>query len=309
MFAEGTDPLIKFSGDAGRFFNSALTRESLIAIQGPEKRGKTFWCMEFMMRALRQRRKVAFFQVGDLSQRQVLMRFGARVSGMPLWPNQCGDIRYPKSIKIMANVKGQNVVKHTSIKYKTKTCDQHITQEICEQSVKRFLRHCGLSKKHTHLMISDHPSGTATVRDIEGILDQWEVEKSFIPDIIIIDYADILAPESRKHEGRDRTNETWMALRRLSQERRVLVISPTQADASSYDRHIQSMKNFSEDKRKLAHVTGLFGLNQDDREKEQSIMRLNWIVLRESAYNIRQCLYVGQCLPLGRMVCCSSLMN
>jgi hypothetical protein len=85
------------------------------------------------------------------------------------------------------------------------------------------------------------------------------------------------------------------------------VVAPTQADAASYEQHTQKMKNFSEDKRKLAHVTGLIGLNQTDTEKGGGIMRLNWIVLREAPFEARRCLYVAQCLPLGKVLCCSRL--
>jgi len=147
------------------------------------------------------------------------------------------------------------------------------------------------------------------VRDIESILDGWEKKRGFVPDVIVIDYADILAPEDSKKQIRDQTNETWASLRRLSQCRRCLVIAPTQADAASYDQHTQRMKNFSEDKRKLAHVTGMLGLNQTDSEKGAGLMRLNWIVLRETSFETRRCLYVAQCLSLGRVLCCSRLDN
>ena len=46
-----------------------------------------------------------------------------------------------------------------------------------------------------------------------------------IPDVIIVDYADILAPEdTRQSEKRHQVDETWKALRRLSQEWHALVI-------------------------------------------------------------------------------------
>ena len=97
----------------------------------------------------------------------------------------------------------------------------------------------------------------------------------------------------------------WKALRRLSQEKHCLVMAPTQADAASYDAYTLTAKNFSEDKRKLGHVTGMLGLNQIEEEKVAGIMRLNWIVLREAPFSIDRFLYVGQCLPLARSFCCS----
>ena len=84
-----------------------------------------------------------------------------------------------------------------------------------------------------------------------------------------------------------------------------MVIAPTQADAASYGLDTLEASNFSEDKRKLAHVTGMLGLNQNASEKDGGIMRLNWIVLREGEFNTSRCLHVGQCLSLGRAFCCA----
>lgn len=303
-FTEGFEPLIEFPGDAGRFFNSALTRESLIAIQGSEKRGKTWWCIEFLMRALYQRRKVAFFQVGDLTEGQVLRRLAVRMSGRPMWQRQCGDIEIPKRISFEPEGEKLPVIE---MKTKPRACPVPISVESALEATKKILRRGGLSAADTHLMVSVHPTGTAKVSDLDAVLTQWEVEKEFVPDVIIVDYADILAPDDTQKQVRDQINSIWAALRRLSQERRALVIVPTQADASSYSTSLLTMKNFSEDHRKMAHVTGMLGLNQTAYEKDIGLMRLNWIVLRESPFSTSQCLYVAQCLALGRVMCCTHL--
>jgi len=304
-FVEGFKPLIEFTGDAGRFFNSAMTREALIGIQGPEKRGKTWWCLEFAIRALLQRRKVAFFEVGDLTEGQVLRRVGVRLSGRPMWEDQCGDIRLPKSLSFVEGEGMPDIIYHKRLK----RCRAPITLEGCRESMGGFLRRCGLSKDRTSFVISVHPTSSVTVRDVDAIIGRWEIEKDFLPDVVIIDYADILAPENPHLQVRDQMNETWASLRRLSQERRCLVIAPTQADAASYDRSLMTMQNFSEDKRKLAHVTGMLGLNQTAEEKELQVMRLNWLVLRESPFSVSRCLSVAQCLTLGRVLCCSKMEN
>ena len=123
---------------------------------------------------------------------------------------------------------------------------------------------------------------------------------------MIIDYPDILAPEDPRQEKRHQINDTWKALRRLSQVLHCCVIAPTQADADAYKGKTQSMSNFSEDKRKMSHVTGMLGLNQTDEEKMAGVMRLNWIVLREAEFVSSQCLYVAQCPKLCRSFCCAS---
>ncbi len=86
--------------------------------------------------------------------------------------------------------------------------------------------------------------------------------------------------------------EIWKNLRNLSQEKRdgvqPLVITATQADANSYEQDLLTLKNYSEDKRKFAHVTAFFGMNQspDGREKKLGVMRYNKLVVREGEQDI-----------------------
>jgi len=301
-FSEAADPLIEFPGDAGRFLNHALVRDALIGIQGPEKRGKTFWCIEFVARALRNRRRVAFFQVGDLSELQVMQRLGMYFASRPFKKELCGEIRAP--IKIIKPATDEDEV---GVENSTRLFKHHLTEQACLRAVKRMKRSYGLNPDKSYLKVSVHANSSINVRGVMSVLDRWEMSEGFIPDVIIIDYADILAPEDPSHTTRDQVNETWKALRRLSQERHCLVIAPTQADAASYDLRTQSAKNFSEDKRKLAHVTGMLGLNQTPQEKTHNVMRLNWIVLRENPFNTFQCLWVGQCLAIGHAFYCGTL--
>jgi len=119
--------------------------------------------------------------------------------------------------------------------------------------------------------------------------------------VIIIDYADLLVPEV-KMDFRHQQNEIWKGLRSLSQEKHALVVTATQADAKSYEADLLKLKNFSEDKRKYAHVTACYGLNQDkdDREKGMGIMRINEIVIREGEFSNRNEVKVLQNLRRGR---------
>jgi len=153
--------------------------------------------------------------------------------------------------------------------------------------------------------LSTHANGTLSVSNIKDILRTWWDSERFAPDIILIDYADLLVP-SVKMEFRHQQNQTWKELRSLSQtkigEILPLVISPTQADADSYDTDRLSLHNFSEDKRKYAHVTAMYGLNQDKngREKKLGIMRINKIISREEDFNYKDEVTVLQNLKKGR---------
>ncbi len=156
-------------------------------------------------------------------------------------------------------------------------------------------------KNNRRFRLSSHPTKTLKVSEIESILDLWERQDSFVADLILIDYADILAPESSM-DFRHQENDKWMLLRAMSQRRHALVISPTQSDAASYKRDTIQQDNFSEDKRKYAHVTAMYGLSQDrkGREKELGIMRINEILIREGDFSVGNQVHVLQNLSRGQ---------
>lgn len=148
-----------------------------------------------------------------------------------------------------------------------------------------------------------YPAGLLTVSEIRRCLDEWERLDGFVPDVIAIDYADLLSADDGKvNEFRHRQDHVWKGLRALSQERHILLLTATQADADSYKKGRLSLSNFSEDKRKLAHVTAQYGLNQDPqgREKKLGIMRINEIVVREGEFSADNEVYILQDLPSGR---------
>ena len=148
-----------------------------------------------------------------------------------------------------------------------------------------------------------HPAGFLTVTGIRQCLDDWEKYDNFVPDVIVIDYADLLsADDGKTSDFRHKQDHVWKGLRALSQEKHALVLSATQADAESYKKGRLTISNFSEDKRKLAHVTAQYGLNQDPqgREKKLGIMRINEIVVREGEFSNDNEVYVLQDLATGR---------
>lgn len=287
-FEDKKEPLIIYPGALGVFFKDALERDAFISFMAPEKRGKTFWLIDIAYRGMLQRRKVAFFEVGDLSQNQIMRRLMIRVSARPFYP--C-SIKYPIDIQKLSNSDEVEIIS------KRKTYSEYLSWQKARKACKSVMRK-KIRSKQSFFRLSCHPNSTLNIKAMQNILQDWERE-GWVPDVIIIDYADILNMEHHGLEGRDRINEIWKQLRSLSQTYHCLVVTATQSDAASYDVDTIRKKHFSEDKRKLAHITGMIGINSTEDEKEKGIMRLNWIVLRESEFSENKCVYVAGCLAIG----------
>lgn len=291
VFEERREPLIVYPQALKHFFADALERDAFIAFMGPEKRGKSFWLQDMAYRGMWQGRKVAYFQVGDMSQNQVMNRFLARANKRPLKASDQDrpPTRLPTSLERdpdspIAQVEFEEMVWKKELDWKSA---YNRCQEI-------------MQARGGSLRLSCHPNTSISVNGINSILQAWD-RKGWSPDVIVIDYADILAPmnSSANIETRDQINATWNALRALSQSRHCLVVTATQAAASSYSAQTIGMGEFSNDKRKFAHVTGMVGINQTIEEKADQLARLNWVVLRESDFDTSKCVHVAECRAIA----------
>lgn len=285
--ADKKGPIIQYPGDLGKFFMRTLERDGFIAFMGPEKRGKSFWLQDVAWRGMLQRRRVAYFEAGDQSQNQIMRRLMIRAAARPVFPK---TIEYPTHI--IKDGKYTVEVESEDRKFKGKLSWQQ-ARKACEKVMQKKIK-----SKESYFRLSCHPNSTLSVNMISDTISNW-TRDGWVPDIVIIDYADILLMNTPGLEGRDLINDTWKRLRSVSQKFHCLVVTATQADAASYDANIITQKNFSEDKRKLAHVTGIIGLNQTSDEKELGVMRLNWVEVRDEEFNEKRVVFVAGCLSIA----------
>ncbi len=286
-FKKKGEALIQYPGDLGEFFKGALERDSFIAFMGPDKVGKSFWLIDIAYRAMLQRKRVAFFEAGDASEDQIMRRLLTRVVYRPLYS---GSIKYPVGIDI--DNEGAAEITTEKRKYR-KNVSWRDAKKACKEIMRKRIK-----SKKSYFRLSCHPNSTLSIKGIQSIIQNW-IREDWIPDVIVIDYADILNMDHPGLEGREQIGETWKRLRSLSQIFHCLVITGSQTDASAYKVDIITRSNFSDDKRKLAHVTGMVGINVSDKEKEDGVTRLNWVVLRERAFGANKCVYVAGCLDVA----------
>lgn len=290
-FKDKGEPIIKYPGAMGRFLRGAYERDGFIAFMGSEGRGKSFLLEDVAFRGMLQRRRVAYFEAGDMSQKQVMLRLMTRVARRPL---AAKTIEYPIGIE-------KNDDYSVSVETQDKIYRDRLSWQKAYKACKKLM-HSRIKSKKPYLKLSCHPNSTLSVGMIADRIENWTKE-DWVPDVIVIDYADILLMNTPGLEGRDLINDTWKKLRSLSQKYHCLVVTATQADAGSYDTIVVTRKNFSEDKRKLAHVTGMIGINQKDPdEKDLGVMRLNWVKLRNEDFSEKQVVFIAGCLSIANPI-------
>lgn len=288
-FEDAAEPLIKYPGALGKFFGSQFGRDEFVAFTGAFGRGKSWWLLDVAWQGMRSKKRVAFFAVGDMSQNQMMRRFMCRATGHPLKPPY--DIDVPTAISIEPGQSTAEVT--TETKHFKGPLQGEVAWKACEKRLKR--------NKKPLLRLSTHPNNSLNVAGIRSVLDGWE-RQDWIPDIIVIDYADVLAPMPGFQVGdREAINATWKELRGLSQIKHCLVVTATQADANSYDANTIGQSNFSDDRRKNDHATAMIGINVTAPEKENGVCRLNWTKRREDAFSESRCVHVAGCFAIGKV--------
>lgn len=307
-----------------------LERHWLVGILAPTKRGKTFWQQEFAVTAVMERRRVFFVSL-EMDKTRVKKRLYKRLTG---FADRTDDYVYP-CFDCVRNQKGDCRKKERTNQVKLLTSegvkpqyDRSSPYNPCVscRGKKDFilgtwfttLRKEGMKRNSTikilqgikqafgdRLRIKSYPKFSANIHDIMADLQQLEENENFIPDVIIIDYADILAPEDTRVTGRERIDETWKTMGRMADEYHALVISASQSNRQSFKKKYVEEVDASEDIRKIANSDLFIALNQTPQEKRESVMRINVIADRDGEFDSFQSALVLQQLSIGQ-VCLDS---
>lgn len=287
-FEEKAESIIEYPGALGRFFGSCLGREDFVVFQAVPKGCKSFWLQDIVIRGISNRLRVAHFEAGDLGQNKIVRRIMERVTRHP---SKASTIRLPVSIKMPPG--GEQA----EVEYREKEFGAALSWRRSFKQCKKFMKKT-VRSKHSYFKLSAHPNSSISVSGIEDIIHGWQRD-GWSPDIISVDYLDILKPESDKYDKRDQINETCKRLRALAQKTHALVVTGSQAAATAYASHTMGKKDFSEDHRKLAHTTGIVGINATEAEKDAGITRLNWVVNRYEHISAWKCVHVAGCLAIA----------
>ena len=132
------------------------------------------------------------------------------------------------------------------------------------KSVSGLKRHFSLDK----LRVFTYGLGTASVQDIEADLDELEHREGWLPDVICIDYADLLKHNTTYREKRHQIGSIWENLSRIAKMRKILIFTASQGNRGSASKSKLATSDVSEDWSKVMIVDGLIGINSDNSEEE-----------------------------------------
>jgi len=126
---------------------------------------------------------------------------------------------------------------------------------------------------NSQLMIKEFPCGTATVNTLRALLVQLRNYEEFVPEVIIIDYLELLRPTrdgQHEYQAQQRIAEE---LRGLAMEMKVLVWTATQTNRQGRSVKIITDAELGDSYGKIRTCDFAVSLNQNEEEFDNGTMR------------------------------------
>lgn len=292
-FNEEKDILFKLPGRLGEYLYY-FQRGDLISYTAPAGRGKTWALQETAIIALLNQLRVAYFSF-EMNKKQCKKR---------LYQTLVGEVnRLPKgqkNIEIQLPVfKYDEDMEKYIIEY-----EKRIKYGLQKEKIKKKLNALKIQVRGGGLRIYCPSAYSMNTNQIANLLDE-EILNGFIPDVIILDYADIIQPE-QKSEYRHQIDSIWKGLKKLAQKKHCVVFTASHSNKKTFEKDIGE-SDVVEDSRKLNHVSIMIALNQKAEEKKLGIMRASILKHRHEEFNKINNFIILQNLKIGKFLLDSKL--
>ncbi|MGV1754806.1 DnaB-like helicase C-terminal domain-containing protein [Agrobacterium sp. CG674] len=130
--------------------------------------------------------------------------------------------------------------------------------------------------------LRDHPSGTLKPSQLHRLLESYRAD-GLMFDLVIVDYADIMASEYRSDSLIENLRTIYIDLRALAHEMNCAVLTATQTNRDGAKAHTAKATDVGDDWNKARTVDILIGINATDAEKAAGEARLSWLLSRNTA--------------------------
>ena len=137
-------------------------------------------------------------------------------------------------------------------------------------------------KTNGRLIIKEFPTGASNVNQLRSLLVQLKLHRNFVPDLIIVDYLELLRPNriiDSEYQAQQRIAEE---LRGLGVEQDCLVWTASQTNRQARRVNIITDAELGDSYGKIRPADWVISLNQNQEEYDEGSMRVFVIKARDS---------------------------
>jgi hypothetical protein len=325
VFDESNQGIFKFPGKFGELLGE-FERGWFVAFLAPFKRGKTWFLMEAAVLGALSGLKTVFISL-EMQEKAVNQRIYKRITAygeegrdhfIPVFDcrnNQLGlCIREERKGKGALAEKEEGIptyspeIQHTvctacryakNSDYSPMTWFEPVDKpKFIEKNVRKGIK--AFAKMYgDNIRVKCYPRFSAGIDDIERDLDILEQTEGFLPDMIVIDYVDILKVKNGNGGHKD-LDEIWKESASLFARRFALGFSASQGTRGSLYKSDMDQTDLAEWIGKLGHVDAFVALNQTKKEKLLGMIRAALMAHRHKEFSEDENVILLQALSLGQ---------
>lgn len=144
--------------------------------------------------------------------------------------------------------------------------------------VKQFMEKAGIFK------IREYPSGSMKVSDLRRTIESYKA-KGINFDMVIVDYADLMAPERYTDNAQENSKNVYVNLRGLAMQEGFAILTATQTNREGFKSTVVKAEHVAEDFNKIRIADLIISINKTDEERMANEARLYFAASRNQAGN------------------------
>lgn len=143
-------------------------------------------------------------------------------------------------------------------------------------------------EKAAPLIIHEFPTGQMRVSDLRRLLEHYKAQGTVF-DLVIVDYADLMAPERVTDSPTENSKSVYVNLRGLAMMEGFALLTATQTNREGAKSAVAKMEHVSEDFNKIRIADIVISINKDEAERATGQARLYFAASRNqrSGFTIR----------------------
>ena len=138
------------------------------------------------------------------------------------------------------------------------------------------------------LRIHEFPSGSMTPNMLRNLIEKYR-NRGLIYDLVVVDYADIMAPDFRTDNVIENSKEVYIGLRAIASEFDCAMLTATQTNREGSKAQTAKMEHVAEDFNKIRTADLVISINSTEDERANGEARLYFAASRnqESGFTVK----------------------
>ena len=162
-------------------------------------------------------------------------------------------------------------------------------KELCDKMKDVNDAVASLAARAGKLMVHQYATGTLTCNALRALIDRYRTSgrnadgsprPSIEFDLIVVDYADIMAPNNRTTDAIENSKSIYVELRAIAFDYNVAVLTATQTNRTGFTAAVAKAEHVSEDFNKVRTVDLLISINKTEEEAARGEARLYFAASR-----------------------------